>query len=109
MKKIFGMFLALTVFAKGAHAAAVFATADICKLIDGLLPVLNMLRTLAFVGAAFVIAAWSWDYIKGGKAPSLDDAKAKGLGMLIGFGLLFGIGMLLQFLPGATGCSFAGW
>ena len=44
---------------------------DICKLVGELQGVFKIMRTLAFVGAGFLIAKWAWGYIEGGKV----DAK----------------------------------
>ena len=84
----------------------------LCALIEQFGNVFRMLRTLAFAGAAFVVAGWAWTYITGGwKADDgkggggLSDVKGKSLGMLIGFGLLASVGLLLTLLPGAAGCN----
>ena len=80
----------------------------LCALVEQFGNVFRMLRTLAFAGAAFVVAGWAWGYISGGGAKDgkwLEDAKGKGLGMLIGFGLLASVGLLLTLLPGAAGCN----
>ena len=78
----------------------------LCALIEKMHDVFVILRTLAFVGAAFIIAGWAWGYISNGKA-ELKDVKDKGIGMLIGFVLLFGIGIALTFFAnGETfGCA----
>ena len=79
----------------------------LCTLIEQFGNVFRMLRTLAFAGAAFVVAGWAWGYISGdsSKVKWLDEGKSKGLGMLIGFGLLASVGLLLTLLPGAAGCN----
>ena len=92
----------------GADAAGGTA-GDPCVLITQLGGVFKTLRTLAFVGAAFCIAAWAWKFIsdkemhKEGK--SLEELRLKGVALMIGFSLLFGVGMILQFLPGISGCT----
>lgn len=97
--------LALVVVVSAAGAAdAAGAGGDACTLISGMMPVFNTLRTLAFIGAAFCIAGWAWGFISGGKA-EMKDVKDKGIGLLVGFALLFGIGIVLQFLPGISGCA----
>ena len=76
---------------------------DPCKLIEELGKVFSTLRILAFAGAAFVLAGFAWTFITkgwGGEGTKLDDAKNKGIGMLIGFVLLFGLGLIMSFLPG---------
>jgi hypothetical protein len=101
MKKVlFGLF-AIIGGAGAAHAAAVGG--DPCILILQMMPVFRTLRTLAFVGAAFMIAGWAWGYISKGEA-KMDDLKKQGIGLLVGFTLLFGIGIVLQFLGPVTGC-----
>lgn len=74
-------------------------TSGLCGIITQMYDVFKILRTLAFVGAAFIIAGWAWGYIKdgGGKDGMIEDLKKKGTGMLVGFVLLFGIGVVLQF------------
>lgn len=106
MKKVlFGM---VAVFAGMGGAMAAGAAADPCVLIAGMQGIFKTLRTLAFVGAGFMIAGWAWGYISNGKA-ELKDVKDKGIGLLVGFTLLFGIGVVLQFLPGISGCAGMGW
>lgn len=90
-------------FATIAIMTSAPAFADpMCDLIVQLKGVFNILRTLAFVGAAFYIAGWAWGYISGGKA-EVKDLKEKGTGLLIGFILLFAIGVLLSFVLSAAG------
>ncbi len=101
MKKImFGLF---AVFAAMSVASAAPIGGDACVLINNMKPVFNTLRTLAFVGAAFCIAGWAWTYISAGEA-KMDDLKKKGIGLLVGFTLLFSVGIVLQFLGPITGC-----
>lgn len=75
---------------------------DLCELIKNLGGVFRTLRTLAFVGAAFLIAAWAWGYIAGGEA-KLDDVKKKGVALLVGFGLLFLVGVAVSAILAAAG------
>ena len=79
----------------------------ICDLLENLHEVFNILRILAFIGAAFYIAGWAWGYIKGGKA-ELDDVKTKGIGLLVGFSALFLIGIVLSFVMSAAGMNVLG-
>jgi hypothetical protein len=74
----------------------------VCQLVGKLTPLLQTLRTLAFIGAGFTIAAWAWDFIAKGEV-KLEDAKKKGVGMLVGFFLLFAVGAILTFLLSAAG------
>ncbi len=93
--------LAVVMGAGMAHAAAAVNQNAICVLMEQMGGVFKMLRNLAFVGAAFVIAGWAWGYISSGKV-ELKDVKEKGVGMLVGFILLFGLGVVLQFLMSAA-------
>lgn len=81
----------------------------LCGIINEMYGVFKILRTLAFVGAAFIIAGWAWGYISAGKGVDMEDLKKKGTGMLVGFVLLFGIGVVLQFfIFSNTGLSVIG-
>ena len=79
----------------------------LCALIGRMYGVFQILRTLAFVGAAFIIAGWAWGYISSGKF-EMDDLRKKGTGMLVGFVLLFGIGIVLQFFLSSAGLEMIG-
>ncbi len=107
MKKItnkINMAIISMMVASPAFAANVNESA-ICLLLNDLKGVFNMLRTFCFIGAAFIIAGWAWGYIsKGaGKDGAMEDLKGKGTGLLIGFILLFSVGLILQFLLSASG------
>jgi len=96
---------AIVAIMTSAPAFADVNIGGICDLIKQLSSVFKVLRTLAFVGAAFMIATWAWGYIsdpKDGK-DLLNDVKKKGVGMLVGFILLFGIGLLLSFIMSTAG------
>lgn len=99
-------------------AQALEVTDEMCKLIAKMQDVFKLLRILAFVGAGFYMAGWAWTYIsKAGDDKSgfsLEDVKKKGIGLLVGFTLLFAIGVVLSFLLSATtkdggGCIVEGW
>lgn len=116
-------FAALAAFITVSNASAattgLTANADLCGLIKEFQGVFKLLRTLAFVGAGFLIASWAWGYISGGKSiDAMKEVKEKGVSMLIGFILLFGIGTFLSVLSSATGAQafldcpaelFQGW
>lgn len=89
----------------------------LCDLIKGLQGIFHILRIMAFVGAGFFIASWAWGYIsdpKDGK-DLIGDIKKKGTGMLVGFLLLFMIGVILSAVMkmaapgGSLGCVATGW
>lgn len=106
-------FAGLVVVAGGAAALAAPAAggvnnAGLCGLIAQMYGVFRILRTLAFVGAAFIIAGWAWGYIKDGKGVDMDDLRKKGTGMLVGFILLFGIGVVLSFFLSSAGMTAIG-
>lgn len=90
----------------------------LCELVTKLQGIFHILRILAFVGAGFFIATWAWEYISGPKdgADLIKDIKKKGTGMLIGFLLLFMIGVILSAVikmaapGGSLGCELGtGW
>ncbi len=57
-------------------AMAAPSTNGLCQLIQQMQGVFNILRTLAFVGAAFVIAGWAWGYISKGEV-KMDDLQKR--------------------------------
>ena len=100
--KIFA-FVGLAVLLGIASANAAVQDGNACVLINNLRGVFNTLRLLCFAGAAFVLAGWAWEFIKGGEA-KIDEVKKKGVGLFVGFVLLFSIGIIMQFLPNMGGC-----
>lgn len=89
--------------------AETFKIDGFCSLITELKTVFNLLRMMAFVGAAFYIANWAYEYIKAGEAKG-EEIKKKGMGLLVGFALLFSVGLILSFINstvgrGALGCG----
>lgn len=96
-------FLLVTVPAFAAKTSAAAGSKDgICSLIIEFKSIFALIRTLAFVGAGFVLAKYAWNLIskgdmKGdGKGGDLtDQLKTFGLPMIIGFVLLFAIGAIL--------------
>ena len=83
-----------------------FAAGDngLCAAITKLGGIFKLLRTLAFIGAAFYIAQWAWDYIAKGDV-EMKDIKNKGTGLLVGFSLLFMVGVILSFVLSASGAK----
>jgi len=108
MKKLITK-LNVAIIAAMAATPAMAAPAGngLCALIIKMHDVFALLRTLAFVGAAFVIAGWAWGYISKGEV-KMDDLKNKGTGMLVGFVLLFGIGVVLSFFMSQGGMNLIG-
>lgn len=90
-----------------APAMAAVDESGLCKLMGELHSVFNLLRTVAFVGAAFTIAGWAYGFITKGDA-KMDTLKEKGSSMLVGFILLFGIGLILSFLMTTSGAKTIG-
>lgn len=86
-----------------------FAAGDngMCEALQRLHGVFNILRTMAFIGAAFYIAGWAWEFISSGKV-DMTKVKERGIGLLVGFSLLFMIGLLLSFIMSASGAKFIG-
>lgn len=78
-----------------------------CDLFIKLHDIFKILQILAFVGAAFYIAGWAWEFISGGKA-EMKTLKEKGTGLLVGFTLLFMIGVLLTFVLSTSGMKIVG-
>lgn len=91
----------------GAGGVGVVNNDGLCGLIIQMQGVFKILRTLAFVGAAFLVAQWAWGFIKAGDV-KMDDLKDKGTGLLVGFILLFSVGAVLQFLLSSTGMNAIG-
>jgi hypothetical protein len=95
----------LCIAASAIFAASIMpsfgATGDgLCSLIGAMQGVFKTLRILAFLGAGFILANMAWELIKGGdgKTSVVDTLKAKGIPMIVGFALLFGIGIAIGFL-----------
>lgn len=99
---------AMAVSATGAAGGVAINESSLCELIERMHDVFKILRTLAFIGAAFIIAGWAWGFISSGKV-EMEDLRKKGTGMLVGFVLLFGIGVVLQFFVfSKTGLNLLG-
>jgi hypothetical protein len=102
MKKIMNKANFAIVGLMASMAPAMAADDGICSLVRELGRLLGMLRTLAFIGAGFTIAGWAWGFISGGKVDIEKDLKPKGVGLLVGFVLLFGVGTVITFLMNAA-------
>ena len=85
---------------------------DMCELIKSLQNVFHILRAAAFIGAAFFIAGWAWSYIVNAgdkdKGGTVEDLRKKGTSLLVGFSLLFLIGVVLSFVMSAAGLKLLG-
>ena len=90
-----------------ASVPAFAADNGMCAALLKLKGVFNLLRTLAFIGAAFYIAKWAWEYISKGDV-KMDEVKDKGTALIVGFSLLFMIGVILSFIMSATGANAIG-
>ena len=102
MKKIMTKANFAIVGLMASMAPAMAADNGLCNLVKELGNLLGMLRTLAFIGAGFTIAGWAWGYISKGKV-ELKDVQEKGIGLLVGFVLLFSIGTLLTVFMNMAG------
>jgi len=83
---------------------------EMCNLIKELQETFKLLRVLAFLGAGFILAKYAWEAISSGKIGGKDlieGVKTSGISMIVGFALLFMIGVLISFLLNgrATGCN----
>lgn len=103
MKKVGFALLAMMVVMPALAATSPELTATVCALAEQFGDVFNILRILAFIGAGFIIAGWAWGWISSGKGPETKDIKEKGLGLLIGFAVLFGIGAIVSAFMAMTG------
>ena len=98
---IIGLMVSLPAFSADLNAA------PYCKLFTRLHDVFKVLQIMAFVGAAFYIAGWAWEFISSGKV-EMAKVKEKGIGLLVGFALLFMIGVVLTFVLSASGMKIIG-
>jgi len=78
-----------------ATVNAALASSPVCPLIVELKGVFATLRTLAFIGAAFVLATWAWKWIQTGVIDFKDADRKKIIAMIVGLSVLFLIGMIL--------------
>lgn len=85
-----------------SNGTALSMNKTVCELATQFGAVFKGLRLLAFIGAGFILASWAWTYISKGEA-KLEDVKTKGMGMLIGFAMLFLVGIILTAFMTMTG------
>jgi hypothetical protein len=95
MKKLNFAVVGLMASGSAAMAAQPDINDTICELAKQFGGIFSTLRTLAFIGAAFTIAGWAWGYISKGEV-KFDDVQKKGTGMLVGFFMLFGVGVIIS-------------
>lgn len=118
MKKVGFALLSMLVVVP-AMAATTAASPDlsqtVCELMAQFGSVFNILRILAFVGAGFTIAGWAYGWISKGEGVKTDDLQKKGIGLLVGFAVLFGLGAIISaFMSmagegGSFGCVVDMW
>ena len=101
MKKI--SFAMVGIMASVPAMAAVKYGDVLCSLASEFNNIFRMLRLLAFIGAGMSIASWAWGYIKAGKVDIQKEVSEKGVGLLVGFVLLFSIGTLLSVFMSMAG------
>ncbi len=105
--KISKYFLIVSTFVMANLPAFAAENKAACELIKSLKPVIQTLRTLAFIGAAFILMDWAWGWIQKGEVKK-DDLKDKGIGMFVGFFVLFSVGLVLQFVGSKAGQEYFG-
>ena len=101
MKKI--SFAMVGIMASVPAMAAVKYGDVLCSLASEFNNIFRMLRLLAFIGAGMSIASWAWGYIKAGKVDIQKEVSEKGIGLLVGFVLLFSIGTILTVFMSMAG------
>lgn len=92
---IIGLMAMAPVFPANAEGGGADMGNTVCELIKQFGGVFKTLRTLAFVGAAFYIASWAWEWISKGEVKK-DEIQNKGIGLLVGFFVLFALGAILS-------------
>lgn len=103
MKKyLFAFFIILSGMNFASAAGDLKSAIDVCNIVVQLGGIFRTIRNLAFIGAAFVIAGWAWGFIQSGKADT-KEIRDKGFGLIVGFTLLFSIGIIMTLLN--SGCS----
>lgn len=105
MKKVGFALLSMLVVvpAMAATAGLPDMKQTVCELMAQFGSIFNILRMLAFVGAGFSIAGWAWGWIQKPDDFKVDSVKSKGIGLLVGFVVLFGIGAIISAFMSMTG------
>ncbi|MBR5904445.1 MAG: hypothetical protein IKZ49_02820 [Alphaproteobacteria bacterium] len=108
----FGVMTSASAFAEKSLTITGSANEGMCGLLTRLHNVFDILRIMAFIGAAFYIAGWAWGYIVNAgdkdKGGSVEDLKKKGISLIVGFTLLFVIGLVLSFIMSTAGMKVMG-
>lgn len=102
MKKVGFVLLAMLVAVPAMAATSPNLKDTVCELMAQFGSVFNILRILAFVGAGFTIAGWAWGWISSGTFKQ-DEVQKKGIGLLVGFAVLFGLGAIVSAFMSMTG------
>lgn len=106
------MIIAIWICTLTTPALAAGDIGGMCELIAEMQDIFKLIRTLAFVGAGFMLAKYAWEAISTGKlngeADLVKGAQKTGVPMLVGLILLFAIGTVLQVLSSATGAELMG-
>lgn len=100
-KKIIGRHIPFSIMAALVSTPTLAADDGMCELIEKLQGVFGTLRTLAFVGAGFILAKYAWEVITTNKIAQksvMEGAKEVGIAMIFGFVLLFSVGIILSAL-----------
>lgn len=113
---VFLFAVAITNSATAAETAVFQVSPEMCELIEKLQETFKLLRILAFLGAGFILAKYGWEAISSGKIGGKDlieGVKTSGIAMIVGFALLFMVGVVITFILNgrATGCDalMHGW
>lgn len=104
---IISLMISAPAFAAQTGQVSLNVDTGMCGLLTRLHDVFNILRIMAFIGAAFYIAGWAWEFISSGKV-DMAKVKERGIGLLVGFSLLFLIGLVLTFIMSASGAKVLG-
>ncbi len=95
--------MALAAFVMAATVSTGYADVpdvQVGKLSAEMFKIFKILRSLAFIGAAFILAGKAWGWIKAGKVEWENEMKGSGMAMIVGFFVLFSIGMIIGlFIP----------
>ena len=103
MKKLNFAIIGIMASVPAMAAPSANIKATVCALAVEFGNIFSLLRTLTFVAAGFTIATWAWGWISKPADLKFDDVQKKGLGMLIGFIILFSLGAIISAFMAMTG------